>query len=80
MAGSGISAKPSEAMEVSIEGFVAESEEHDLSRAAGLQQRRDNRTCCLCKVALGRHLGAEIGEGLHGSAEAAEITFLHCHA
>src|SRR6185369_6337218 len=79
MAGSGINAKPSEATEESMEGLSLKVKSTP-SRAPRLEQRRDHGSRGLRKVALRRHLGAEIGQGFHGSQQPPQIVFLHSHA
>ena len=60
--------------------LVAEGEEHGFARAARLQQRRDHGPRGLRKLALRRHLRAEIGQSFHGSQQPPQIVFLHSHA
>src|SRR5579864_3924858 len=61
-------------------GLVTEGEKYGLARAGGLLQSSDHGPRRLRKLALGSHLGAELGKSLNRSQEPPDIVFLHRHA
>jgi hypothetical protein len=59
---------------------VAVDKERAFASAAGFKGGGQHSVRGLRKLALGRHLRAEVGESFHGSQKTPEIVFVYGHA